>query len=408
MDFRARDQTWRALISNTVQDDTEGCSVGSDRNIQDVINKFKDLLRKSTRIWWNHAFLEQYLQKDLIPRGLRVQVFPSFPIEDEAFKIKWEALTNTCSRGFLELLKNMNQESLTSLEVEIDELQVTLRRDMTADALKKLNEEMDSLSQKWANEIQATKTKKFQRDVEDKRLSRVYRWRNSNERSRPQFRGSSYSRSRSTSIKSNFSGDEELISKNPKLSGASGGTSSFKRTTRQTAKSKINSGMSADSQGGLQVVNLSSYKLTDFQLKLLSKGFSFSPTNSFHFFTAVKDLHLFSRKLLLKKLHHKRNSCEPMSETERETLQNLEDLLDEQRDLFKEFLGTSSLRFELDLQYIYTTFTIHYCVWEHIAEDLYWAGHAISSYYSYHPLSGFGEICRGPILGSSEIELFLD
>ncbi|XP_069611596.1 uncharacterized protein [Ranitomeya imitator] len=227
----------------------------------------------------------------------------------------------------------MNQDSLTSLEVEIEELQVILRRDMTTDALKKLNEEMDSLSQKWANEIQTTKSKKFQRDVEDKRLSRIYRWRSGNDRSRPQFRNSSYSRSRSTSARSNISGEEEMVSKNTKLSGTSGGTSSYKRTTRQIVKSKANTGASSDSQGGLQVVNLSSYQLTDVQLQLLSKGLSFSPTNSFHYFTAIKDLHLFSRKLLLKKLHQKKNFCEPMTEIEREALQNLEDLLDEQWDL---------------------------------------------------------------------------
>ncbi|XP_077112974.1 general transcription factor II-I repeat domain-containing protein 2A-like [Ranitomeya variabilis] len=46
----------------------------------------------------------------------------------------------------------------------------------------------------------------------------------------------------------------------------------------------------------------------------------------------MKDLNLFSRKLLLRKLHHKRDSCEMMSEIERETLHDLEDLLEEQED----------------------------------------------------------------------------
>ncbi|XP_073446703.1 LOW QUALITY PROTEIN: uncharacterized protein [Dendrobates tinctorius] len=136
--------------------------------------------------------------------------------DDNDFINKWETLTNTCSRGFMELLKQMNQDSLVSLETEMEALQVILRRDMTSDLLKKFNEEMDDLSQKWAQEIQSTKAKKFQRDVEDKKSA------------------------------------------------------------------------------------------------------------------PIKDLHLFSRKLLLRKLHAKRTSREMVSEVEREALRNLEELLDEQ------------------------------------------------------------------------------
>ncbi|XP_073403657.1 uncharacterized protein [Dendrobates tinctorius] len=327
MDFRARDQKLRALINDTLQDDTEGGSEGVSRAIQDTIKQFKDLLRKRTRTWWNHAFLEKYL----IPRGLRIQVFPSFPIQDDVFINNWETLANTCSRGFMELLKQMNQESLASIESEMETLQVTLRRDMASDALKKFNEEMDDLSQKWAQEIQSTKAKKFQRDVEDNKLAHMYKWCNPLDRSRPQYRSYSRSRSRSTSMRSNISGENENCSKNYPSAGPSGSNPTTKRImTRQTVKNKPNTGKAPQSQGGLQVLNLSSHILSKTQLEVLSRGLSFCPTNSFHFFTVMMDLHLFSRKLLLRKLHAKRTSREVMSEVEREALRTLEELLDEQ------------------------------------------------------------------------------
>ncbi|XP_077118930.1 uncharacterized protein LOC143775001 [Ranitomeya variabilis] len=140
MDFRARDRTWRAQLNEVFHDSIEGGNDGPSRELQETITRFKDLLHKRTRIWWNHEFLDKYIQKDLIPRGLRIQVFPSFPIEDEEFKGKWEDLINNCSKGFMVLLKQMNQKSLECMEIEIDGLQATLHKDMTGDSLKKLND----------------------------------------------------------------------------------------------------------------------------------------------------------------------------------------------------------------------------------------------------------------------------
>lgn len=45
--------------------------------------------------------------------------------------------------------------------------------------------------------------------------------------------------------------------------------------------------------------------LTGSQIEVLSLGLSFSPSNGFDLFTAIKDLNLFARKSILKKLHDK-------------------------------------------------------------------------------------------------------
>ncbi|XP_069596109.1 uncharacterized protein [Ranitomeya imitator] len=84
------------------------------------------------------------------------------------------------------------------------------------------------------------------------------------------------------------------------------------------------------STSGLQVINLSDHKLTEAQVEVLSLGLNFSPTASFDFFSALKDLNLFARKLVLKKLHEKQNLGEVWSERELEAIATLEELSNEQ------------------------------------------------------------------------------
>ncbi|XP_077137152.1 uncharacterized protein LOC143796543 [Ranitomeya variabilis] len=80
----------------------------------------------------------------------------------------------------------------------------------------------------------------------------------------------------------------------------------------------------------LQVINLSDIELTRTQIEVLSLGLSFSPTASFDLFSVMKDLNLFARKLVLKKLHEKSNSGEDWTEQELESIAILEDLSNEQ------------------------------------------------------------------------------
>ncbi|XP_073432152.1 uncharacterized protein [Dendrobates tinctorius] len=198
---------------------------------------------------------------------------------------------------------------------------------MTSEALKTLNDDIDAELQKWANDIQSTKARKFKCDIRDKQSENVYRWRISNDRSRPRNRNFSYSRSRSASVRSNISQDINPPNEAPTSS------TSNKLHTRQASRSKNPTGKqpAPATQGGLQVINLSTRSLTPAHLDVLGRGLTFSLTNAFDYFTALKDLHLFSWKLVLKKLHYKRNTSGVLlTETEEEALRTLEQLLDEQ------------------------------------------------------------------------------
>ncbi|XP_069601861.1 uncharacterized protein [Ranitomeya imitator] len=334
MDFRARDGAWLTQLNEVFKDTNELGSEGSYIGLQDTIVRFKDLLRKRAKIWWNHAFLDRYLIKGLIPRGLRIQVFPSFPVEDANIRERWEDCANKCSIGFMEILKEMNSASIKEIESEIDTLQSMIKKDMSNEALNKFNKDVEAEVQKWVEEIQQVKTKKFQRDVNDKQTNKMYKWRSGSDRSRPYYRNQSRSRSRSVSHKSSILSDERPTTRRGVQDGDNGDPQpSTKMMTRQNVKrGPMNKQLDGrNHQGGLQVINLSDHVLSESQLRVLEKGLSFAPTNGFNFFTALKDLHLFSRKLILKKLHSRGgHGSEGLDCTEGEALRILEELLEEQ------------------------------------------------------------------------------
>ncbi|XP_056378960.1 uncharacterized protein LOC130274545 [Hyla sarda] len=175
MDFRNRDITWTARADTVFSRGLSNSAESSQKS--ELKRQLKHLLQRRSRTWWNKTTLEKYLAQGLIPRGLRIQVFPSFPIDSDNFKDQWEAACSTCSKTFLELLVSHNIQTLTSLETEIEELSRKIRLDLSTEELTTWNQEVDSWFKDWEEKIEIVKVKKYQRDLTDLQLNRVYRWR---------------------------------------------------------------------------------------------------------------------------------------------------------------------------------------------------------------------------------------
>lgn len=175
MDIKEKEQTWLSQIDSIFKHTTP---VGETEcgNITEMKNTLKFLLKKRMRLWWNKASLEGYLLKGLIPRGLRVQVFPSFPVEDTPTRTRWEEACSTCSKSFMELLIGMNKKSIESLDVEINELKTKLSEMGSQANMDTFRKEVDAQYLIWEKEVQEIKTKKFLRDTNDFQSNRVYRW----------------------------------------------------------------------------------------------------------------------------------------------------------------------------------------------------------------------------------------
>ncbi|XP_071966424.1 uncharacterized protein [Engystomops pustulosus] len=183
MDFRSRESNWLSMVTQVFNCDSRGSLVGNDET-KEAQMSVKNLLKKRIKIWWNKAALEQYLAKDLVPRGLRVQVYPSFALDDEVIRKRWEETCNTCSRTFIEILIGIEKKKLENIELELATVQDKIKTLLSPDNLSKFEQDLNNECLKWEKDTQAVKTKKFHRDMEDFQKQRAYRWQRVNS-SRP-------------------------------------------------------------------------------------------------------------------------------------------------------------------------------------------------------------------------------
>ncbi|XP_069601639.1 uncharacterized protein [Ranitomeya imitator] len=178
MDFREREKAWLNQLDQVFN---EGAGSTADFRPGDtsiLTSKYKELLHKRTRLWWNKAFLERYMGCELVPRGLRVQVFPSFVVNDNDFIQQWEDAASACSKKFMELLAKHNEKQLKELDDELNVIQEEINKCLTGEAKTKFKDEMDSSLKKWETEVVQNKTKKYQRDVSDRQQGQIYKWYN--------------------------------------------------------------------------------------------------------------------------------------------------------------------------------------------------------------------------------------
>ncbi|KAM4048439.1 uncharacterized protein ACNLHF_011304 [Anomaloglossus baeobatrachus] len=196
--------------------------------------------------------------------------------------------------------------------------------------MSSLNMDLERDFAKWEKEIIGVKTKKYQRDASDYSSGYVYRWRHN----RPPKKRGTRSRSGSFSSISSTEDAQPMGNKANKFlerfqlpvrmenSGGRGPNQKRKLTPPQSLDKK--------SKNDLQVINLSNISLSKDQVEVLKLGLSFSPDSNFDSFTVIKDLHLFSRKLVLHKLHSRSNTDpQQFSPRELEAIATLEELEEE-------------------------------------------------------------------------------
>ncbi|XP_077131129.1 uncharacterized protein LOC143785876 [Ranitomeya variabilis] len=239
---------------------------------------------------------------------------PSFPMDDENLRTRWEETCNLCSRSLMELLIGNNKNGLEKLDRDIEDTRKKLTDNLTSVEMETLNKDIEAQFPVWEKEVKETKTKKFQRDLEDFKSGTVYRWQ------------------------SNKSNGEGSISRTSSLSSISSRENDNMPTNciynlRKNINKRRNDNYKrrdkwADNPGNarLQVINLSDKQLTEPQVEVLSLGLTFSPSSSFDSFLAVKDLNLFARKLVLKKLHSRSDKGMEWTEKELEAIATLEEL----------------------------------------------------------------------------------
>ncbi|OCU02386.1 hypothetical protein XELAEV_18008149mg [Xenopus laevis] len=138
--------------------------------------KSKNLLRRRLNVFWNVICLEEYMTCRIIPRGLRVQIFPSFEETPTEFKTQWEQVLHECSCKLMLLLKKHNLEELESIKLQQKQICDQLKEYELNEEFKRLDNDLKTFMENLNIEIMQVKKRKFERDTHDYDNQNVYLW----------------------------------------------------------------------------------------------------------------------------------------------------------------------------------------------------------------------------------------
>ncbi|KAM4043149.1 uncharacterized protein ACNLHF_013530 isoform 1-T1 [Anomaloglossus baeobatrachus] len=293
MDFRAKETSWLNQMEQVYGGTSDCINTSGDQQTEELFSDIQFHLLKRTRLWWSRALLERYTSKQIIPRGLRVRVTPTFIVEDDEFIKKWEEACNLCSSTLMQLLIKYNTDHILKLDKELESEQALLKSKCTEDKFKNFEKALDAKLDSAVKKIQDTQLKKFNRDQRDFATNMVYFWRRPSSTHNSLVRSSSFSSANSTSDQSDISSMSQTRSGAHFGGGGRGaGYSRQYQTSLRPPKQH---------RGSNKVINLSTHQLTSADVSLLERGLSFSPVAKFDPFLATKDLHIFARSLIFKK-----------------------------------------------------------------------------------------------------------
>lgn len=109
---------WDTRMSTYVDKWVGECSLAID--INEFFFTLRNLLERKSNLHWHSCYLQKYINDNMCPFGLRIQLFPHFKISSEEFKTKWEQ-TN-CSLSLIVIVIDHYKNELSGAGEEIKTL----------------------------------------------------------------------------------------------------------------------------------------------------------------------------------------------------------------------------------------------------------------------------------------------
>lgn len=149
----------------------DGSSVGVEPPVQDdlkpLFKEHKKLIIKSLNRKWDILSLESYIERGIVPRGLRERVVPATHLHTEKFLTKWK---EQCIKHGLEVMRLIVEEEkdqLTSLQIQIQETSEKLEPLKDNPDFERLNDFLKKEVDRTQKNLKITKHNKFKRDLDD-------------------------------------------------------------------------------------------------------------------------------------------------------------------------------------------------------------------------------------------------
>ena len=161
----------RIIVTDSLLQTNDAPTATGNFNTERDLRK---LLEKEMKLKWTIVSLSDYWRKNLIPRGLRIQKFPSHSLDNDNFRARWEAILNKCSMDLILLLIENAKTQSEGVRTKITDIESSLPMPVEQQ-LPFLNKIKEGIT-KLETDIKAMKLDKFKRDTGDYERGQVYSW----------------------------------------------------------------------------------------------------------------------------------------------------------------------------------------------------------------------------------------
>lgn len=166
-------------LAQVFVDNTAACgsnpNTDSSKDMKESFYSLEKLLISELKTWWDHNSLKMYIEKNMIPRGLRLKKTPT-TVYTDTFTSKWNEILSTCSLSLMDLIVTHEMTKLQSLESEIIKIQDNLKVFADKEDFSTLQDNVMKNVDKLETNIMQIKKAKFQRDLDDYNKKQVYPW----------------------------------------------------------------------------------------------------------------------------------------------------------------------------------------------------------------------------------------
>ncbi|XP_056387361.1 uncharacterized protein LOC130282757 [Hyla sarda] len=140
-----------------------------------LTRQVENLMIKETKVWWDHKTLTTYLNKNMVPRGLRLKKRP-VKVYSQTFLAKWDWALLDCSAKLMKYIVEEEETELADLQKEMENLKTSLTEFKTHQESPRLEEAVLEKLDNIESEIMDIKINKFQRDTHDYNKDQVFTW----------------------------------------------------------------------------------------------------------------------------------------------------------------------------------------------------------------------------------------
>lgn len=167
-------QDWDLLMQKYL--DKFGDNERIEAEISSLFFKLSKNLEKKSLFFWHIKSFQDYIQNNINPLGLRIQIFPTLEDLDTDFKSTWENILQTCSRSLMETLINEYTKRTNALDIEITKICELLKKLRTHQSVTNKEKKLKIHLESFNKDILIKKNHKFQRDKNAFETGKAYKW----------------------------------------------------------------------------------------------------------------------------------------------------------------------------------------------------------------------------------------